>query len=72
LGRAGRGAAAARRNDLFAYAEIESDERWAAIAGTDVCRRWWRSMREMMPSNPDGSPQSSDLRELFHLDENET
>lgn len=30
-------------NDLFAYAEIESDERWAAIAGTDVCRRWWRS-----------------------------
>jgi len=55
-------------NDLFAYAEIESDERWAAIAGTDVCRRWWRSMRELMPSNPDDSPRTRDLREVFHLE----
>ena len=53
--------------DLFAYAEVESEERWAAIAGTDVCRRWWRSMRELMPSNPDDSPESRDLREVFHL-----
>ena len=42
--------------DLFAYAEIESEERWQAIAGTDVCRRWWAHMREIMPSNPDNSP----------------
>jgi L-rhamnose mutarotase len=55
-------------NDLFAYAEIESDERWAAIAGTEVCRRWWRFMREVMPSNPDDSPVARDLREVFHLD----
>ena len=54
-------------NDLFAYAEIESDERWAAIAETDVCRRWWRSMRELMPSRPDDSPLTHDLREVFHL-----
>ena len=53
--------------DLFAYAEVESEERWAAIAGTDVCRRWWRSMRELMPSNPDDSPESGALREVFHL-----
>jgi L-rhamnose mutarotase len=49
-------------NDLFAYAEIESEERWAAIAGTDVCRRWWRSMRELMPSHPDDSPVAGDPR----------
>jgi len=54
-------------DDLFAYAEIESEERWAAIASTEVCRRWWRSMRELMPSNGDDSPVSSDLREVFHL-----
>jgi L-rhamnose mutarotase len=54
-------------NDLFAYAEVESDERWAAIAGTDVCRRWWRSMRELMPSHPDDRPVTHDLREVFHL-----
>ena len=55
--------------DLFAYAEIESEERWAAIAGTDVCRRWWHSMRDLMPSNPDDSPESRPLREVFHLPE---
>lgn len=58
-------------DDLFAYAEIESEERWAAIAGTEVCRRWWRSMRELMPSNADDSPVSSDLREVFHLERDE-
>jgi len=54
--------------DLFAYAEIESEERWRAIAETEVCRRWWRSMLELMPANPDASPVASDLREVFHLD----
>ena len=53
--------------DLFAYAEIESEERWQAIAATDVCRRWWVSMRDLMPSNPDHSPVSRDLREVFHI-----
>jgi L-rhamnose mutarotase len=53
--------------DLFAYAEIESEERWQAIAATDVCRRWWRHMRELMPSNPDASPVSRDLQEVFHM-----
>jgi L-rhamnose mutarotase len=55
-------------NDLFAYAEVESEERWAAIGRTDACRRWWQSMRELMPSNADDSPVSRDLREVFHLD----
>jgi len=54
-------------SDLFAYAEIESEERWQAIAATDVCRRWWRHMREIMPSNADDSPVSHDLREVFHI-----
>ena len=54
--------------DLFGYAEIDSEERWQAIAGTEVCRRWWRHMREIMPSNPDDSPVASDLREVFQLE----
>jgi L-rhamnose mutarotase len=55
-------------SELFAYAEIESEERWRAIAETEVCQRWWRHMREVMPANPDGSPVSRDLREVFHLE----
>jgi len=55
--------------DLFGYAEIESEERWAAIASTEVCRRWWRHMKEVMPANADDSPVSSELREVFHIDD---
>jgi L-rhamnose mutarotase len=54
--------------DLFGYAEIESEERWRAIAATEVCRRWWQHMKEVMPANPDDSPVSSELREVFHIE----
>lgn len=57
----------AETGDLFAYAEIESEARWEAIAQTEVCRRWWRYMRDIMPSNADGSPVSRRLAEAFHL-----
>lgn len=52
---------------LFGYAEIESEERWEAIAATEVCRRWWSFMSDVMPSNPDSSPVSVPLVEVFRL-----
>jgi L-rhamnose mutarotase len=55
-------------NDLFAYIECDSEAAWNAIAATDVCRRWWRFMREIMPANGDDSPVSRDLTEVFHLE----
>lgn len=55
-------------HDLFAYVELASEERWAAVARSDVCRRWWRHMRELMPSNPDDSPVSRACPEVFHID----
>ena len=35
-------------DQLFAYAEVESEERWAAIATTEICQRWWEYMRDLM------------------------
>ena len=55
-------------HQLFAYVEIENEARWQAIASTEVCQRWWASMKDLMPSNPDNSPISSSIREVFHLD----
>ena len=55
-------------HQLFGYVEIEDEERWAAIAQGEVCRRWWKYMRDIMPSHPDNSPVSRDLVEVFHLD----
>ncbi len=52
---------------LFGYAEIESEQQWAAIASTDVCRKWWAYMDPLMPGNPDGSPQAVEIRQVFHL-----
>lgn len=56
-----------KTNDLFGYVEIECERQWKAIASTEVCRRWWRHMRDVMPTNPDDSPVSRDLREVFHI-----
>lgn len=53
---------------LFAYVEIEDEARWNAIAQTPECRKWWAHMGDIMPSNPDTSPVSSPLREVFHMD----
>jgi L-rhamnose mutarotase len=56
-------------DDLFAYVEFDSEDRWNAIAATDVCRRWWRHMCELMPANADGSPVSRTLEEIFHIEQ---
>jgi|ERR1700682_3395190 len=53
---------------LFGYAEIESEDRWQQIARSDICRRWWSCMRELMLSNFDDSPVAIALDEVFHLD----
>lgn len=53
--------------DLFGYVEVEDEGRWAAIVQTEVCRRWWRHMREIMPANADDSPVARELREVFHV-----
>ena len=55
-------------NSLFAYLEVDDEEKWAAIANTGVCRRWWDYMAPIMAVNTDNSPVSHDLHCVFHLD----
>jgi L-rhamnose mutarotase len=55
-------------NTLFGYVEIESVERWNAVAKTAICKKWWAHMKDIMPSNPDNSPVSKELKEVFHID----
>lgn len=62
----------AQTGDLFGLAEVASEEAWQAIAVSEVCRRWWRYMGEIMPANPDGSPRTRELREVFRLGGSET
>jgi L-rhamnose mutarotase len=55
-------------NHLFGYVEVESESQWNAVAATDVCQRWWAHMRDVMRSNPDNSPVSVSLEEVFHIE----
>lgn len=56
-----------QRNLLFGYVEIENESRWNAIAQTEECQKWWAFMQDIMPSNPDNSPISQDLTQVFYL-----
>ena len=53
---------------LFGTIEIEDERRWAAGADTAINRKWWDYMADIMETNPDNSPVTTDLAEVFHLD----
>jgi L-rhamnose mutarotase len=54
-------------SQLFGYVEMENEERFAAIAQTEPCQRWWKFMSDIMPTNPDASPVVRNLKEVFSL-----
>jgi L-rhamnose mutarotase len=58
----------AQTSQLFAYAEIEDEAKWATIGDEEICKKWWAHMRELMPSNPDNSPVTMEVREVFHIE----
>ncbi len=53
---------------LFGYIEIEDEELWKKGATTEINQKWWEFMADIMETNPDNSPVSSDLINVFHLD----
>ena len=59
-------------NNLFAYAEIDSMQKWQHIANTEICKKWWDYMAPLMPSNRDNSPISIELTEVFHIEKRQS
>lgn len=57
-----------RTNLLFSYIEIEDEEIWNESADSEISQKWWDYMADIMETNPDNSPVSFELEELFHLD----
>lgn len=55
-------------SQLFAYAEIEDEDQWQNIAKTEVCKKWWDHMSDIMDVNADNSPAAIELEEVFYLD----
>jgi L-rhamnose mutarotase len=55
-------------HQLFGYAEIDSEAQWSRIANTGECREWWKYMSDIMAVNPDNSPKSIGLSEVFFME----
>ena len=53
---------------LYGYIEIEDESLWNKGSDTEINRKWWDFMADIMETNPDNSPVSTDLPILFHLD----
>lgn len=52
---------------LFGYLEIEDEERWKKVPETEINKKWWTFMEDVMETNPDSSPISMDLKKVFEL-----
>lgn len=53
---------------LYGYIEIENEKLWSEGADTEINRKWWDYMADIMETNEDNSPVSIDLKQVFHLD----
>ncbi|HLT80241.1 MAG TPA: L-rhamnose mutarotase [Cyclobacteriaceae bacterium] len=53
---------------LFAVQKNEGDRGSQDLGRLDIVQRWWAYMADIMETNPDNSPRSVPLKEVFHLD----
>jgi L-rhamnose mutarotase len=53
---------------LHAFQKLTDDHTADQLPQNPVVRRWWASMAPLMETNPDDSPVSRNLVEVFHLD----
>ncbi len=54
-------------NILFATLKVENPEKLAELPQHPVIKRWWLYMSDIMETNPDNSPVSIDLKDVFYL-----
>ena len=56
-------------NILFGYQECEGEGNSQDTDNVDpITQKWWDMMADIMDVNPDNSPVTKPLQEVFHLD----
>lgn len=53
---------------LFLYSEITDTEAWDKLWHSEIHDRWAELMNPLMEFRPDGIVESSEVREVFHLE----
>lgn len=54
-------------NSLFGTLKIEDAQLLNDLPAHPVMQKWWLYMKDIMESNPDNSPVSIPLKEVFYL-----
>ena len=53
---------------LYAYQEVEGENGSQDMGSYEVVRKWWDYMSDIMDVNPDNSPVSIPLDQVFYLE----
>jgi len=55
-------------NLLFAFQKVEGNDGSQDLGQTEIVRKWWAFMADIMKTNPDHSPVSVPLEEVFFME----
>ena len=55
-------------NTLFGYQEQYKDNSSQDLGNHDIVRLWWSYMKDIMETNPDNSPVTLPLEQVFYLE----
>jgi len=54
-------------NTLFAFQKVYGTEGSQDLGKTEIVKKWWKFMSDIMNVNPDNSPVTKELEEVFYL-----
>ncbi|HOM64127.1 MAG TPA: L-rhamnose mutarotase [Dysgonamonadaceae bacterium] len=55
-------------NILFAVQKVSGEASSQDLGDNPIIQKWWAYMADIMETNPDNSPVSIPLKEVFHMD----
>jgi len=55
-------------NILFAYQEQSGESTSQDLGSTDIVKKWWKYMADIMETNPDNSPVTVPLDQIFYME----
>jgi len=53
---------------LFAFQKLSGKGGSQNLGEREIVKKWWKFMADIMETNPDNSPVSSPLEEVFYMD----
>ncbi len=54
-------------NMLFAFQKVSGIAGSQNLGETEIVKRWWKHMADIMETNPDNSPVTVELEEVFYM-----